>query len=83
MTQRARAGVICLMLLAMVVSGCGKDKPTAPSVDPATVTVYVTATGTKYHRGDCSYLSSSKIPISLKEAKERGYTPCSRCQPPE
>lgn len=43
-------------------------------------TVYITRTGKKYHRGSCSYLRSSKIPISLTEAK-RGYSPCSVCEP--
>ena len=44
-------------------------------------TVYVTKTGKKYHRGSCSSLRRSKIPISLAEAKRR-YSPCSRCNPP-
>ena len=43
-------------------------------------TVYVTRTGKKYHRGSCSYLKSSKIPISLTDAK-RQYSPCSVCKP--
>ena len=30
-----------------------------------------------------SNLLVSKIPISLKDAKARGYTPCSRCNPPK
>jgi len=46
------------------------------------ITVYITRTGSKYHRAGCSYLRRSKIPISLKEACARGYTPCSRCRPP-
>jgi len=45
--------------------------------------VYVTKTGRKYHRGSCGYLRRSKIPISLNDAKSRGYTPCSRCNPPK
>jgi micrococcal nuclease len=45
-------------------------------------TVYITRTGKKYHRKGCSALKSSKIPITLKEAYERGYTPCSLCDPP-
>ena len=43
--------------------------------------VYVTRTGKKYHRGSCSSLRRSKIPISLAEVKER-YGPCGRCNPP-
>lgn len=43
-------------------------------------TVYVTKTGSKYHRAGCHYLKSC-IPISLKEAAQR-YSPCSVCNPP-
>jgi hypothetical protein len=45
-------------------------------------TVYITRTGEKYHRSGCRYLSQSKIAISLADAKARGYTPCSVCDPP-
>ena len=47
------------------------------------VTVYVTQTGKKYHRGSCSYLKKSKRPMKLQDAKAAGYTPCSKCGPPE
>jgi micrococcal nuclease len=46
-------------------------------------TVYITKTGKKYHTASCRYLSKSKIAISLKDAKARGYTACSVCQPPQ
>ncbi|MBT6143632.1 hypothetical protein HOH51_03930 [bacterium] len=53
-----------------------------PTASPTqTVTVYVTRTGAKYHRGSCRYLRKSKIPISLADAKRR-YSPCSVCNPP-
>lgn len=54
----------------------------APSEDQS-VTVYTTNTGTKYHIDGCTYLSKSKIPISLEDAKAKGLTPCSKCQPPQ
>lgn len=41
--------------------------------------VYVTNTGKKYHRSNCSYLKKSKIEMNLSEAQSQGYTPCSRC----
>ncbi len=44
-------------------------------------TVYITASGTKFHRGDCYHLHASKIAISRKEAMEKGYTACSQCNP--
>ncbi|MGI5818600.1 MAG: thermonuclease family protein [Armatimonadota bacterium] len=44
--------------------------------------VFITRTGQAYHRDGCSSLSRSKIPISLVDAKRRGYAPCGRCHPP-
>ena len=44
--------------------------------------VYVTETGTKYHCAGCQYLKDSSFEISLDEAKAKGYTRCSKCQPP-
>jgi len=55
--------------------------PTTPKPS-SDVTVYITKTGEKYHTGSCRYLSKSKIPITLKDAKARGYGPCSVCKPP-
>lgn len=49
----------------------------------ADITVYITKTGEKYHRSGCRYLRKSKIAISLADAKERGFGPCSVCDPPE
>ena len=49
---------------------------------PPEIIVYITKTGKKYHRWGCRYLRKSCIPISLTEAKRRGYTPCKICKPP-
>lgn len=43
--------------------------------------VYVTRTGECYHRDGCSYLKS-RIEITLEDAVNQGYRPCSRCNPP-
>ncbi|HWQ41818.1 MAG TPA: hypothetical protein VN456_07255 [Desulfosporosinus sp.] len=53
-----------------------------PKQIPQDVTVYITKTGKTYHRDGCRYLSQSKIPISLSDAKS-GYEPCSVCNPPQ
>ena len=50
---------------------------------PKEQTVYITRTGKRYHRDGCRYLASSKIPMTLKDAKAHGYTPCKVCHPPE
>jgi hypothetical protein len=43
--------------------------------------VYITWTGECYHVDGCRYLSSSRIPIALKDARGK-YRPCSVCDPP-
>ena len=53
---------------------------TLPAI--ADVTVYITNTGSKYHADGCRHLAKSRIPISLADAKARGYGPCSNCSPP-
>jgi len=45
--------------------------------------VYVTEHGKKYHRRNCQFVQGGATSLSLKEAKAKGYTPCSRCKPPE
>ena len=41
--------------------------------------VYITKSGTKYHKSNCKYLSKSKIEIDLKTAKEKVYDACELC----
>jgi hypothetical protein len=55
----------------------------APPPSPATPldTVYVTNTGSKYHRKGCRHLSNSNIAISRSKAIQQGYTPCKACKP--
>ena len=43
--------------------------------------VFVTRSGKKYHRENCSYLKKSKIAVALKNAR-LSHLPCSRCAPP-
>ncbi len=64
-------------------SQLGLWTPVPPVVTPNTtqsgtqgsITVYTTNTGSKYHRDGCRYLSKSKIPISLSQAKAQGLGP--------
>ena len=43
--------------------------------------VHITSTGSKYHTSVCGYLKSD-IEITLSDAVSKGYSPCSRCNPP-
>lgn len=47
----------------------------------AKTAVYVTRAGKKYHRAECQFLRENSTAITLKEAKQRGYTPCNVCKP--
>ena len=49
--------------------------------DKTGITVYLTKSGSKFHREGCSSLSKSKIPISYEDAIARGFSPCGRCNP--
>ena len=61
-----------LILLALALfPGAGGDE-----------TVYVSASGKKYHREDCSALRRSKIAVTLEDAVRSGYGDCAICGPP-
>ena len=73
--------IAIILCCAFILTSCVDDKPDS-SENIHSVTVYITETGAKYHRSGCQYLSKSCIPIDLEDAKDRGYTPCSKCNPP-
>lgn len=62
--------ILCTLLFSFVSAASG------------TTTVYITDTGEKYHSYGCQYLRKSCISISLSDAVARGYTRCSKCNPP-
>ncbi len=51
------------------------------STEDNSAIVYITDTGSKYHRSTCSALKKSIYDISLKKAKESHYEPCEKCNP--
>ena len=58
----------------------------APSESPSTLpesgsqtTVYITKTGTKYHKSSCGMLKNGSQAIDLDTAAAKGYTPCKAC----
>ena len=61
-------------------SGASTPTPAAATGGGNGATVYITNTGECYHLDGCSSLASSRIPISLSDAKAQGYRPCSRCE---
>ena len=51
----------------------------APAQPMNTGTVYITATGSKYHAAGCRSLSRSSSPLSQSQALSRGYSACKVC----
>lgn len=51
------------------------------NLEPDGYTVFITRTGIRYHQGSCRHLRKSKIPVSIEQAEEDGYTPCKVCKP--
>lgn len=47
------------------------------------ILVHITDSGTKYHAAGCAALKKSDHEVTLEEAKEKGLTPCSKCNPPQ
>ena len=43
--------------------------------------VYVTPTGSRYHRRGCPRMKDNVIPLVKDDAAEAGYTPCGSCDP--
>jgi hypothetical protein len=74
-------GVKKLPVQGLVKAMKAPSPPQVRNDDPA-LTLYITRTGSRYHRGGCKYTRQSSIPISLQDAIKRGYIPCSRCKPP-
>ncbi len=60
-----------------------QEGPAAEHGASGEISVYVTKSGGKYHVLGCRHLSESSVPISLDDAKARGYEPCTVCEPPE
>jgi micrococcal nuclease len=60
-------------------------EPAATGPEPAAagpVPVYITRTGTKYHRAGCRYVARNGTAVPVDEAAAR-YRPCSVCDPPK
>lgn len=78
--QEAEIASLEAALVAYSSSSSGSSGGiTSSTSDTQSVTVYITNTGSKYHKNGCQYLRESKNAVTLTQAKSWGYTPCSRC----
>jgi len=56
------------------------DGPVYETPATGSETVYITDSGTRYHRASCRYLKNGSIPIPLSDVQGI-YTPCKLCHP--
>ncbi|MEA4947085.1 MAG: hypothetical protein VB058_05930 [Oscillospiraceae bacterium] len=71
-----------IALFLSIVLLVGAVLPIFVFADNGDTTVYITKTGECYHSYGCQYLKKSCIAISLSDAVNQGYRPCSKCNPP-
>ena len=76
----AQIGILQQQLSAKSSSATSSSGSTSSGTSTS-YTVYITNTGSKYHRSGCSYLRQSSHAIDKNSAISQGYTPCSRCNP--
>lgn len=77
-----------LILLVLMSFSCSQPS-TANGIRSVTIfkeldketVVYITKSGSKYHKEKCRYLRSSKLKMSLKDAVRNGYQACKVCKP--
>ena len=77
-----RVFAFLLLVLFLFTAISAMASPVLDSLASGNTIVFITRTGSKYHRDGCGSLSRSQIEITLKEAVEQGYGPCKRCNPP-
>lgn len=71
-------GIVVATMMLVGMLGAGSVTALAASGDSV---VYITKTGECYHLDGCSYLRRSKIQTTLQSAVDKGYSPCSKCNP--
>jgi len=73
--------ILIASLCSFAIPSISHEQVSTPFKENVQTTVYITKTGTKYHKSGCRYLSKSKTSISKKEAIANNYTACSVCKP--
>lgn len=74
---RMKAKQVIALLLVLVLC-----VPFAAYAAGGDTTVYITDTGSKYHRSSCGSLWNSSSAATLQQALNWGYEPCQKCNPP-
>lgn len=86
----SHTSICILLLLCLLIGGSAQQHYAHSKTEPQQYreeseaepeTVYITKSGSKYHRADCIY-TKDKETIAVRRADaERNYTPCIICRP--
>jgi len=68
--------------IALLLTGVFLTITSCNKTDISDITVEVTGIGNTYHLSSCRYIGKNPIAVSLSDAVERGYEPCTDCNPP-
>jgi len=70
-----RVFILLTVILLFIFASCDL-------MDDSDTTVYITKTGGKYHKINCSTIKKSTVySISKGEARAEGYSACGTCKP--
>jgi len=75
-----RKALALLLCFVIVFTGVGGKSSSRHTTD-GSKKVYVTETGTKYHKKSCKHAKNADA-IRLDDAVDFGYEPCKTCKPP-
>lgn len=75
--------LILIALIAVCLMTCDDETISGTTVSDSTAYVYVTSSGSKYHRSSCSTIKRSKHVrrLTKSQARAMGYTACKVCKP--
>ena len=62
-----------------VTTNASPPPPNEPTSNGTSEIVYITTSGSKYHKKYCEWLSHSSQPVTLAEAEMKHLTPCHVC----
>jgi len=77
--------LLALSLSAVPPATAGKAGPAGEKKVTKTASeihVYIKEGGKRYHKKNCPAVPTGKTRVTLREAVDRGYTPCKVCDPP-
>lgn len=81
-TEEQSSNAIVAPIITNAPEQTAAEQPVTAQPTAEEIIVYITNSGTKYHRSDCRHLDDSKYETTLTKALSQGYEACGTCKPP-